>query len=199
MTSAAMTPTPMTPAPMTETAIRPAQMPGSQQSGASEAVQTATPDAANRAASVSNLATPAPPGEPTPNGLGVDVGGAANYESLRALWHVTKNSEPELLGDLYPVVTVRENSKTHGVELRLVIGPIADAEAASQLCATLSGARHYCQPVAFEGQRLALTETTSAKAAPAVGRHAAPSHSLSSHSETIPSVVAPTSNYPRGK
>ena len=40
------------------------------------------------------------------------------------------------------MVTVRENSKTHGVELRLVIGPIADAEAASRLCTTLTEAHH---------------------------------------------------------
>jgi hypothetical protein len=110
------------------------------------------------------------PAEPlaTATGLGVDVGGAVNYEGLRTLWHSTKNSDPTLLEDLYPVVTVRENGKTHGVDLRLVVGPIADAEAAERLCTTLSAAHHYCQPVAFEGQRLALIDTPPpAKAAPA--------------------------------
>jgi hypothetical protein len=102
---------------------------------------------------------------------------------------------------LYPMVTVRENSKTHGVELRLVIGPIADAEAASRLCTTLTEAHHYCQPVAFEGQRLALTDTAATKAAPtaAAPPHGAPSRSAPSHGETIPSVLGPSPNYPHGK
>jgi hypothetical protein len=181
---------------MTEAALGPAQMPDSQRSGASDAVQVAAPDAANRAASSPNLPSLAPPGEPTPSELGVDVGGGANYESLRALWRATKNTDPGLLDDLYPMVTVRENSKTHGVELRLVIGPIADADAASQLCTDLAEGHHYCQPVAFEGQRLSLTETMTKAAAT---RHAASSHSGSSHGETIPSVIAPSSNYPHGK
>jgi hypothetical protein len=45
------------------------------------------------------------------------------------------------------------------VELRLVIGPIADVELAARMCGTLSAAHHYCQPVAFEGQRLSLINT----------------------------------------
>jgi hypothetical protein len=181
---------------MTEAALSPAQMPGSQRSGASDAVQAAAPDA-YRAASSPNLPGLAPPAEPMPSELGVDVGGAANYEGLRALWRATKSTDPGLLDDLYPKVTVRENSKTHGVELRLVIGPIADADAASQLCTDLAEPHHYCQPVAFKGQRLSLTEMTT-KAAAAT-RHAASSHSGSSHGETIPSVIAPSSNYPHGK
>ena len=64
------------------------------------------------------------------------------------------------------MVTVRENSKTHGVELRLVIGPIADVELASRLCGTLLAGRHYCQPVAFEGQRLSLIDTEAGRPRP---------------------------------
>jgi hypothetical protein len=91
--------------------------------------------------------------------LGVDVGGAANYAGLRTLWRSIKNSDAEPLEDLYPLVTARENGKTHGVDLRLVIGPIADVETASRLCTTLAAAHHYCQPVSFEGQRLSLNDT----------------------------------------
>jgi hypothetical protein len=54
---------------------------------------------------------------------------------------------------------VRENGRSKGAELRLIVGPLADVEAAVRLCATLSGARRYCQPVAFEGQRLADADT----------------------------------------
>ena len=66
------------------------------------------------------------------------------------------------------MVTVRENGKTHGVDLRLVVGPIADVEAASRLCTILAAARHYCQPVSFEGQRLSLIDSKvpTPKAAP---------------------------------
>ena len=56
-----------------------------------------------------------PAAEPLPpSGLGVDVGGAPNFEGLRSLWHTTKNNDPSLLDDFYPVVATRENSKTRG-------------------------------------------------------------------------------------
>jgi hypothetical protein len=88
----------------------------------------------------------------------VDVGGAANFEALRALWHTTKNNDPSLLDDFYPVVATRENTRTHAPELRLIVGPMPDAEAAAQLCITLAAVHQYCQPVAFEGQRLTVAE-----------------------------------------
>jgi hypothetical protein len=190
-------------APVMEAAITPVPAPASQPSGASQpsdasqpsgagdAAQTApaaqaAPNAGNRAeAPPANLvrvaAVPGPLA--AAGGLGVDVGGAANYEGLRTLWHATKNTDPALLEELYPVVAVRENGKTHGVDLRLVVGPIADAEAAARLCTTLSAAHRYCQPVAFEGQRLAVTDTAPPKAAPA------PSHHGSTHApakEVVP-------------
>jgi hypothetical protein len=117
-------------------------------------------------------------------GLGVDVGGAIDYSGLRALWRSTKNTDPALLEQLYPVVTVRENGKSHNAELRLVVGPIADAEAAERLCMTLAAAHHYCQAVAFDGQRLALGDTSAPlKAAAAPSHHSGPNHSEASPSE----------------
>jgi hypothetical protein len=53
-------------------------------------------------------------------------------------------------------VTVRENSKSRAAELRLIAGPLSDAEPASRICATLAAAKRYCRLVAFEGQPLAL-------------------------------------------
>jgi hypothetical protein len=182
-------------APMTEAAITPAQPPASQQSAASDAAQLAAPDTGNRASPPSNLVRAATPGEPVAapaeplaavGGLGVDVGSALNYEGLRTLWHSTKNSDPALLEELYPVVTVRENSKTHGVDLRLVVGPIADAEAAARLCKTLSAAHHYCQPVAFDGQRLSLNDAAPTKPAAAPSHHAAPNSSASKFEPETP-------------
>jgi outer membrane biosynthesis protein TonB len=87
--------------------------------------------------------------------LGVDIGSAANFDGLRVLWTSTKGNNAALFEGLHPQVVVRENGKTKGPELRLVVGPIADIEAAARMCATLSAGRRYCQPVAFEGQRLA--------------------------------------------
>jgi hypothetical protein len=176
-TGAAPTARPEMPAaPVTEAAITPSQTPAPQPSGPNEATQTAAPDVGDRVeAPPANLARVTALAEPlaAAGGLGVDVGGASNYEGLRTLWRTTKNSDPALLEALYPVVAVRENGKTHGVDLRLVVGPIADAEAAARLCTTLSGAHHYCQPVAFEGQRLSLIDTAPTKAAPAPSHHGA--------------------------
>jgi hypothetical protein len=161
---AATMPAAPTPAgPKLEAAL--AQAPAPQPSGASEAARAAAPDAGNRAAPSSSplhVTTVEPAEAPTEpvvtGGLGVDVGGATNYEGLRTLWHSTLNSDPTLLEQLYPAVAIRENSKTHGVDLRLVVGPIPDAEAAARVCASLSASHHYCQPVAFEGQRLSLND-----------------------------------------
>jgi hypothetical protein len=186
-TSAAPAARPEMPAaPVIEAALPPAQPPASQPSSVNDAAPMAAPDAGNRAAAapfnpvrVTALAEPLPAAA----GLGVDIGGAVNYEGLRTLWQATKNNDPALLDELYPVVTVRENGKTHGVDLRLVVGPIADAEAAARMCTTLMAAHHYCQPVAFEGQRLALIETAPTKAAPAPSHHSGSSHSAPGHSE----------------
>jgi hypothetical protein len=90
--------------------------------------------------------------------FGVDVGGALNFDGLRVLWSSTRGGNAALFEGLLPVVVARENSRTKVVELRLVAGPLANAEAAARICATLSAARRYCQPVAYEGQRLAQAD-----------------------------------------
>jgi hypothetical protein len=91
--------------------------------------------------------------------FGVDIGGAPNFEGLRTLWASAKASNGVQFEGLHPAIAVRENGRSKGAELRLIVGPLADVEAAVRLCATLSGARRYCQPVAFEGQRLADADT----------------------------------------
>jgi hypothetical protein len=150
--------------PPTETPIIPAQTPGSQPSGSIEAAPDGAPDTAARTA-----ATPAAPTHTTAlaeapagtAGLGLDVGGAVNFDGLRALWSSTKHSLLAPPEELYPVVAVRENSKTRSADLRLIIGPIPNAEAAARLCVALATAHRYCQPAAFEGQRLLLIEPLS--------------------------------------
>lgn len=97
--------------------------------------------------------------------IAVDVGGATNFEGLRTLWTSTKGTGIALLEGLYPVVAVRENNRTSSPELRLLVGPLPNVETAARLCAGFASARRYCQPVAFEGQRLADTEPVERKPA----------------------------------
>jgi hypothetical protein len=110
--------------------------------------------------------------------FGIDVGGAQNLDGLRVLWSSTRGNNAALFEGLHPVVVVRENSRTKVVELRLVAGPLANAEAAARTCATLSAARRYCQPVAYEGQRLAQADVMpERKPAPPRGASRQPSRS----------------------
>jgi len=90
--------------------------------------------------------------------IGVDVGGGATVEALRALWTSVKTSAAPLLVNLRPLVVVRE-VRPGAVELRLVIGPLANATAAARLCASLAATRRACRPTVFDGQRLAQLPT----------------------------------------
>jgi hypothetical protein len=134
----------------------PASTPASPPPSTMPSVAVATPDSSGRSAAAAS--------NPVTAELGVDVGGAHNFESLRTLWTSTKRSNVALPEKLYPRVLVRENNKTPGAELRLIIGPLASAEAAARLCSALLAEHRYCEPVAFEGQRLSL-----AKPAPKAG------------------------------
>jgi hypothetical protein len=93
--------------------------------------------------------------EPTSTEVGADIGGAPTMDGLRTLWSVMRANYPQYFDGMRPVVAIRE-AKPGTVDLRLVVGPLANAVAAARLCATLAGAGLACQPAAFEGQRLAL-------------------------------------------
>jgi hypothetical protein len=111
-------------------------------------------------------ASPVEPQDPQQNGpadpsppqaaYGVDVGGAVNFEGLRALWNSTRTAFASAIEGMRPVLGMRENPKTRNTEFRLVIGPLPDAAAAATFCATLTAARRYCHPVPFEGQQLSF-------------------------------------------
>jgi phosphoribulokinase len=88
--------------------------------------------------------------------FGVDIGGAATVAKLRALWQSLRESREALFEGLHPVIAVRESTRSGAVDLRLVVGPVIDAQAAARLCATLSAAGLSCQTTVFDGQRLAL-------------------------------------------
>jgi hypothetical protein len=152
------------------TPVESAAVPGEGQSTSEASGQTEAPVPAH-------AATQADAAE-----LGVDVGGATNFEGLRTLWSSTKHSLPPLPDEVYPLIGVRENSKG-SADLRLIVGPITSPEIGARLCSRLAAAHHYCQLAAFLGQRLSLVEpapkahpttTTSPANELAPPRHPAP-------------------------
>jgi hypothetical protein len=87
---------------------------------------------------------------------GVDIGSALSIQVLRARWLGIRSAHPQLFEGLTPTAMLREIPQTNRVELRLVVGPLADSEAAKKLCASLAPYRLYCQPTVFDRQRAAL-------------------------------------------
>ena len=106
-----------------------------------------------------HLATGSPAGAEsvaTKTEFGIDLGANATIEGLRTLWTNMKANQPGLLEGLRPLIALREGQKGGSPELRLVVGPLANASAAARLCAALAAAGQACQPAVFDGQRLAL-------------------------------------------
>jgi hypothetical protein len=87
--------------------------------------------------------------------FGIDLGGNATVEGVKAMWAALKAGQPGLLEGLRPVVSIRE-AKAGAIELRLIAGPLANASVAARLCAALAATGQTCQPAVFDGQRLAL-------------------------------------------
>lgn len=86
--------------------------------------------------------------------FGVDIGGAASMEALRAQWAAAKARHGPLFEAMQPLASTRQ-SRSGLPELRLIVGPLPDAAAAAKLCAALAAARASCRSAVFEGQRLA--------------------------------------------
>ncbi len=76
-------------------------------------------------------------------------------EALRARWLAIYTAHPQLFEGMKPIVSIKEVARGSRVELRLVAGPIAQAAAATRLCASLTAFGLFCQPTLYEGQRLA--------------------------------------------
>jgi hypothetical protein len=126
---------------------------------APQPAQTSQPTPSNQArVAAGHLATGTGPADSvaTKTEFGVDVGGNASIEGLRALWSTLKSSQPAMFDGLRPVIAVREGQKPGAIELRLIAGPLLNASIAARICAALSAANQPCQPTVFDGQRLAL-------------------------------------------
>jgi hypothetical protein len=88
--------------------------------------------------------------------VGADIGGAAHFDALRTLWTSLRRTNAALVEGLHPVVIARENPRFRTAELRLIVGPLHDSEAAAEFCAALAAAKRYCQLATFEGTQLSL-------------------------------------------
>ena len=86
--------------------------------------------------------------------LGVDVGGAASLDALRANWAALKaNVGPDIVG-LAPSFIARQRP-SGGTDYRLILGPLPNSAAALRLCAKLIAARVNCRAGTFNVERLA--------------------------------------------
>lgn len=133
------------PAPAEPVASAPASTPATVPAPAPESVAVAT---------AASGPEPQPP-VASKSAFGVDIGGGPTLASLRAAWDRIRRSHAKLMDGLDPVIAVRDG-RSGQVDLRLVVGPIANAAAAARLCASLAAAGLSCQPTAYDGQRLAL-------------------------------------------
>jgi len=96
------------------------------------------------------------PASPPTQQYGVDIGSGLTIPALRARWEVLRSAHAQLFAGLQPIVSVKEIPRANRIELRLVVGPLAQPAAASQLCAELAPFGLFCQPTIFDGQKLAL-------------------------------------------
>ena len=96
------------------------------------------------------------PALPLPMEYGVDIGSAVSIQALRARWAGIRSAHPQLFDGLAPTIALGETAQSNRPELRLVIGPLASANAAAKLCRTLERFRLTCQPTIFAGRHLAL-------------------------------------------
>jgi hypothetical protein len=98
-----------------------------------------------------SITRPAKPAE-----YGVDVGGALSVDTLRARWLGIRSAHRRLFEGLTPTVELHQVPKSNRVELRLVVGPLDNSEAAAELCAALAPYRLLCQPAPFDSSHIAL-------------------------------------------
>jgi hypothetical protein len=128
------------------------------QSGERSGPAASAPGNAGQAAPAVIAAIAAPAG---PDGssllkveIGLDLGPALTLARLRTRWSELQAQNQALFNGMRPLVALRETSQGKSVELRLVIGPVADIQAAAEVCGALAGSQFMCQPAVFDGQRL---------------------------------------------
>ena len=92
----------------------------------------------------------------SPPAYGADIGSASSMKALHARWAGIHSAHAQIFEGLRPVVTLRDDPRSNRIELRLVVGPLPNAERAAQLCASLAAFRLSCEPTMFDSRHLAL-------------------------------------------
>ena len=129
--------------------------------------------------------------------FGVDLGTANSIPGLRTLWRRLLESN-NTLTNLRPIIVVKEANNGHGMQLRLVAGPLSDAAAAARICAGLIGAQRNCETAVFEGQRLAMkADEPPAAAKPAPHKRNVAKHAADDESAKKPESSAMSSFFSR--
>jgi hypothetical protein len=97
--------------------------------------------------------------------FGVALGGAGSVGGLRTLWSRLLKANGETLGNLLPIIAIHENPSGRGVQLRLIAGPLADAAAASRICAAMLARDKNgdCETAIFDGQRLPAAQPKTSR------------------------------------
>jgi hypothetical protein len=103
----------------------------------------------------------------------VELGGANSISGLRALWRglLKSRDNKTALGELQPIIVLRESNTGLGMQLKLAAGPLHDAAEAAKICAALTESnKRSCETTVFDGQRLAMGAEETAQSAPAAAK-----------------------------
>jgi hypothetical protein len=92
----------------------------------------------------------------TPKQYGVDIGSAVSFQALRVRWAEIRAAHPQLFQGLTAKTITRGMPQSDRSEVRLVLGPLPNSDAATRLCTLLAPYHVFCQPTGFDGQQLAL-------------------------------------------
>ena len=93
---------------------------------------------------------------PPPARYGVDIGTAWSIQALRAHWAAVHAAHPQAFEGMAPRAGLAAIPHSPHAELRLIVGPLANAESAMQLCAALVPYRLLCRPTMLGRQDIAL-------------------------------------------
>ena len=91
--------------------------------------------------------------------LGVDIGGAANFDGLRALWNSTQAQPMPLCSRASPAWSRSREQAARSADLRLIVGPLADRRSGGAALRRAVGGAPLLPAGAFEGQQLRAEPT----------------------------------------
>lgn len=119
-------------------------------------VKSVSPPNSAAAADATSPPADAAPAAAPPPAYGADVASAGSMKTLHSRWAGLRNAHRQIFEGLQPVVSLQENPRTNRIELHLLVGPFANADAAAQFCVALTKFRQPCEPTILDGSHLAL-------------------------------------------